>query len=340
MRRFWRLGGATLSLLSAVGIAACTSSAPDGSASWDGGATIALHTGTSNSDKHAVIDTMIAGQSQSLLFDTGSVGISVLQDFVPASVKTLAGPSFEEEFGGGVVLSGKVVSAPVSLPGVPTTKQISIRLVQSASCSSQLPKCAAKGGLKSFSTSIGADGIFGAGFWAESNLSSPLLQLSPALPSSIAVHWDGGSGWVKLGATTTTPSVATLQMPAANPATLPDGQPAWNNLGVPMCWKVANAKRTCESTALDTGASAMVLPVDFPGAPTSPVNRLPAGQTISAAVTVEGPPFFTFKTGSTLGVDLVTAISNQSMVDSGIQLFGNFTVEFTPGDGSVRLFTP
>ena len=95
-----------------------------------GGTTIALHVGRSRSDLRAVIDTMISGRPQTLLFDTGSVGISVLSNAVPVSVAQLSGAPFQEEFGGGVVLAGKVVSAPVSVSGLVTTGPIAIRLLQ------------------------------------------------------------------------------------------------------------------------------------------------------------------------------------------------------------------
>ena len=305
-----------------------------------GGTTIALHVGRSRSDLRAVIDTMISGRPQTLLFDTGSVGISVLSNAVPVSVAQLSGAPFQEEFGGGVVLAGKVVSAPVSVSGLVTTGPIAIRLVQSASCNSQAPDCAAKSGLAGFSKSIGADGIFGAGFWATSNVYSPLLQLRAGLPTSIAVHWDDGNGWVKIGAVARSKPVVTLHMPLASSTNLPNGTAAWNNLELPICWQVARAVRTCAPTALDTGSSSMMLPLGFPGGPSRNSKDLPSGQSVTASATMAGPPFLRFVTGRTLGVNLVTAIPDQSTVDSGIQFFKDFNVVFTPTTGSVQLYAP
>jgi hypothetical protein len=287
-----------------------------------------------------VIDVAIGEASQTLLFDTGSVGISVLSTSVSPSIAQLTGPSFQEPFDDGVVLSGVVVSAPVTVSGQPTAGPISLRLVQSASCGSQTPDCPARDGMSSFARSIDADGIFGAGLWATDSVFNPLLQLDSGQPGTVAITWGGERGSVALNGSVSSSPIATVQMPAASPASLPNGLAAWSNDNVSLCWQMAEARQTCIPTVLDTGASAMSFPLDFPGGPTTNVKELPAGQTISAAGATGEPPFLSFVTGRELGVDLVTVIPGQSTVDSGIQFFRQFVVVFSLADGTVELFNP
>ena len=303
-----------------------------------GGVGLALAVGRANSDVRATIGTTIGGQSQNLLFDTGSVGVTVLATAVPSSVASMTGPSFQESFDGGVVLGGVIISIPVTVTGNATNGPIMIRLVQSATCASDTSNCAAKDGVSGFRKSIGADGILGAGLWSTGPVFSPLTQLTSGIPSSIAVTWTGTTGSVTLDPVLTTTPVATLQMPAGSPSTLTNGANAWNNLAVPVCWQIGDAQRTCTATSLDSGASALSFPIDFPGGPTTNVKEFESGQRISASVSAVAPPFLNLTTGKKLGEDLVTVIPGQSSVDSGLQFFNEFVVVFSVANGTVTLF--
>ena len=300
-----------------------------------GGLEIPLKIGRSKSDVRATIETTIGGTDQTLLFDTGSAGLTVLSTAVPQSVSTMTGAPFQGAFAGGVVLSGVVVAVPLDVGGNATVGPISIQLVQSATCASSAPDCAAKDGVSAFGRSIGADGIFGAGLWSSGSVFSPLLQLSSGVPSSIAVTWRGTEGIVSLGPTLDGSPIATVSMPPGSPATLPNGASAWNNLSVPICWQIDDAQQTCAPTALDTGASAMSFPIGFPGGPTTDVKEFAKGQRITASGSLGDAPFLEFSTGRSLGSDLVTVIPGQSAVNSGLQIFGRFIVEFSLSDGTV-----
>ena len=325
-------------------LGACSGSSDSGSSdsgqatAVSGGLSLPLAVGRSKSDRRATISTSIEGVSQTLLFDTGSTGMSVIATSVPDSVASMTGQPFQEPFGDGVLLSGVIVLVPVVVDGNATSGPIAIRLVQSATCDSGNPKCAAAKGLDSFSSSIGADGIFGAGLWADGVVFSPLSQLAWGTPTSIAVTWNGGSGSVTLNPTFDSASVASLQMPAGSPASLPNGVSAWSNLSVPVCWQIGVAQRTCTPTALDTGASALSFPINFPGGPTTNVKRLPSGERISASATETASPFLTLTTGKKLGTDLVTVLPGESSVDSGLQFFHEFVVTFSIAEGTVLLY--
>jgi hypothetical protein len=301
-----------------------------------GGPDLPLTVGRSAADRRATIGTTIGGTSQTLLFDTGSSGISVFVIAVPATVASTTGTSFQQPFGGGVLLSGTTVTVPVAVAGRPTNGPIAVRLVQRATCVSGVPDCAAKGGIEALAKSIGADGVFGAGLWASDAAYSPLAQLASGVPDSIGVTWRGSNGSVTLDPVPDRAPVATLSMPPADPPALPNGTTAWNNLAVPICWRIGRATQTCTATALDTGAAAMSLPVGFPGGPTTDVARLERGTRITAAAPGTAP-FLRFTTGRTLGKNLVTVIPGQPFVDSGLQLFAEFVVVFSLTDGTVRL---
>ncbi len=321
-------------------IAGCSSSKQsDAEPPSLGGLEIPLKTGRSKSDVRATIETTIGGTNQTLLFDTGSAGLTVLSTAVPQSVSTMTGAPFQGEFAGGVVLSGVVVAVPIEVGGNATTGPISIQIVQSATCASSAPDCAAKDGISAFGRSIGADGIFGAGLWSNALVFSPLLQLASGTPTSIAVTWSGTEGIVALNPTFDGSTVATVSMSAGSPATLPNGLSAWNNLAVSMCWQINDAQRTCAPTALDTGASAMSFPIGFPGGPSTDVKELAKDQRVSASESLGEAPFFEFSTGRSLGSNLVTVIPGQSTVNSGLQLFGEFIVVFSLTDGAVS-FVP
>lgn len=335
-----RITGAVLVGLSVI-LAACGGSGdPEPGPPALGGIEIPLAVGTSNADFRATIETSIGGQTQTLLFDTGSTGLSVFTSSVPSSVASLTGSTFQEAFAGGVLLSGVIVSTPVTVADTVTSGPIMIRLVQSASCDSGVPDCAAKDGLEAFVKSLGADGIFGAGLWSDGPVFSPLAQLASGVPSTIAVNWQGSVGAVTLDPELDGTPVASLQMPAADPASLANGVDAWNNLAVPVCWQVDGAPTSCTVTELDTGASAMSFPIGFPGGPTTNVKEFPSGQQISGSVSAGAPPFYGLTTGRSLGTDLVTVIPGQSSVDTGLQFFDDFIVVFSLADGSVLLYPP
>ena len=314
----------------------CSSSKPSDAVPPSlGGLQIPLKVGRSKSDLRATIETTIGGTDQTLLFDTGSVGLTVLSTAVPQSVSTMTGASFQAAFAGGVVLSGVVVAIPLEVGGNSTAGPISIQLVQAATCASSAPDCAAKDGMSAFGRSIGADGIFGAGLWSSGSVFSPLLQLGAGAPSSIAVTWSGDEGIVSLNPTLDGSPVATVAMPPGNPGTLPNGSSAWNNLSVPICWQIDDAQQTCAPTALDTGASAMSFPIGFPGGPATNVKEFAKGQNIGASASLGEAPFLEFSTGRSLGSNLVTVIPGQSAVNAGLQIFGQFIVEFSLTGGMV-----
>jgi len=311
-----------------------------GAAQGDGrsaGGDLPLTVGRSAADRRATIGTTIGGASQTLLFDTGSSGISVFATAVPAGLASTTGAPFQQPFGGGVLLSGTTVSAPVAVAGRATNGPIAIRLVERATCIAGVPDCAAKGGIAALARSIGADGVFGAGLWASDAAYSPLVQLASGIPDSIGVTWRRSTGTVTLDPAPDRAPVAALSMPPADPASLPNGANAWDNLEVPVCWRIGRAKQTCTATALDTGAAAMSLPVGFPGGPTTDVARLKRGTRITASASAGATPFLRFTTGRTLGEDLVTVIPGQPFVDSGLQFFAGYLIVFSLTDGTVRL---
>lgn len=334
--RGWAAAAAGLALLLALATWTGPSQARVDSGSHRGLA-LPLTVGRSKSDRRATIRTTIAGASQTLLFDTGSTGVSVLATAVPEAVASMTGTPFQEPFGGGVLLSGVTVTLPVEVAGHATAGPIVIRVVRSATCVAGFPTCAAEKGIAAFATSIGADGIFGAGLWSDGSVYSALTQLEWGNPSSIAVTWNGRTGSVTLDRVPGGSPAAILQMSPGSPPSLADGTAAWNNLDVPICWRIGSGEPTCTATALDTGAAAMSFPVGFPGAPTADVATLRRGQKISGSVSERAAAFLAFTTGRKPGKNLVAVIPGQPFVDSGMQLFDEFLVVFSLTDGSVRL---
>lgn len=303
-----------------------------------GGLDLPFEVGESDSDRRATISTSIGGATQSLLFDTGSTGISVFANALPDTVASLPGDPFEELFGGGVLLSGVTIEVPVEVAGNTTRGPIMVRVVQTASCSSRAPDCAANDGVEALAESIGADGIFGAGLWSTSPVYSPLTQLEAGTPETIAVTWGGSAGAAILNPVFDADPVATLQMPAGDPSSLPNGTNAWDNRSVPICWQISDSQRSCSATILDTGAAAMSFPIGFPGGPTTDVYELEPGQRIMASASPTADWFLDFTTGNELGKNLVTVIPGQTAVNTGLQFFDQFIVVFSLSDGTVALY--
>jgi len=323
-----------------IALTACSNSIHNETVSAiTGGVVLPLSVGKSKSDLRATITTSIGGQSQKMLFDTGSIGLSVFSTSVPTSIASMSGDPFQEPFSGGVILNGVLVSIPMEIAGATTNGPVMVRLVQSVACEDSSADCAAKDGLRKFSDSIGADGIFGAGLWSSGSLFTPLLQLDSEPPDSVAVTWNGSAGSVTLNPTVSGPPIASLQMPVASPATLPNGTNAWNNLSVPMCWRIGDSEDTCTPTALDSGASALSFPIGFPGGPTTDVKRFSSGQRIYASVAENSQPFLSITSGRTLGKDLATVIPGQGFVDTGVQFFREFLVVFSLSTGVVSLYS-
>lgn len=323
-------------IVSFLVLTGCSSTPPENTTS-PGVTSIPLDVSKAQGSKRAVIEAEISGSSLTFLFDTGSVGLSIFSDSAPEDLANATGAPFQDSFADGVQVSGVVVSAPVSIAGKKTGAPIDIGIIQSVSCAEHTPDCEGGTDMESFAKSIGADGIFGAGFWSNGSLFSPLLQLDGPTPAAISVHWDGREGTVQLFTSPQSMPDDVAQMPTASPASLPNGASAWDNQNVPICWQIQENQSTCMPTVFDTGASAMSFPEGFPGAPDRDAKELDSGKTITGTINAGGKTFISLVTGRDLGKNLVTVIPNSQMVNTGIGLFAEYDVLFSVQSGEISL---
>lgn len=313
------------------------STAPPEQTVTSGVTSIPLDVSKAKGSKRAVIQAEISGTSLTFLFDTGSVGLSIFATSAPEELASATGTSFQDSFADGVQVSGVIVPASVTVAGKTTGAPIDIGIIQSVSCVEETPDCDAATGMESFAKTIGADGIFGAGFWSNGSLFSPLLQLDGPTPAAVSVHWDGREGAVQLYSSPQQMPGNVAQMPSASPASLPNGAPAWDNQNVQICWQIQDAQSTCMPTVFDTGASAMSFPEGFPGTPDREVKELVSGTTITGTIDSGGQAFVSLITGKELGKNLVTVFPNTQMVNTGIGLFAEYEVLFSVQSGEISL---
>jgi hypothetical protein len=107
------------------------------------------------------------GNSQPVaaLLDTGSTGLRVLPNAVPADTYTDTGFSALYAYGSGDALSGTIATAPLAIGNAVTDSAVPLEMVSSVGCVIGAPRCGA-GRLALQDYGIGGDGMAGQGFAA------------------------------------------------------------------------------------------------------------------------------------------------------------------------------
>jgi hypothetical protein len=261
-----------------------------------------------------VVTVAIGGAQLLLLLDTGSTGIRVAADKIPANAVTVTGPAAAYGYGSGIQLHGDQADADVVLNGY-HTGPVPIELVRSTDCFADKPNCPAARGVKPAMFGGVLDGIMGVSPEEISGLVNPLWALHDAAGHHIgrqfAVQYDPAqvSGEIQLNVPAAGYGLAQLpRTPAGShrhvrSALLPAAPPSWNPRAVQTCVEGAALAKNCGPAMFDTGTPEFALNV-----PGGPAGTWPAGRSLVVGVPEAGWSA-AYSTGSGTGVTVADAPS-------------------------------
>ncbi|MBV9946279.1 MAG: hypothetical protein JOZ69_05490 [Myxococcales bacterium] len=241
---------------------------------WDGGPTNVplrvaslvvadLDGGPTFAGYRLALDLGVGPSTLTGFLDTGSEGVQLLASALPAEATaslTRTATSVGEEFQSGVVATGVLAGASITLGDRTTPSPIPVLLVESFSCLDAAACTAATAPLSSY---LFGDyqAIVGVGLRNSSAglaLGSPIPQL-PGQPSFIveAPSFGGTSGTLHIGpAPTELDAYHLLSLPpAAGAGALANGTPGWDDSAVPAACTIAPVVVTTAPTPSSTRAA-------------------------------------------------------------------------------------
>jgi hypothetical protein len=115
------------------------------------------------------------GRSQPIqaMLDTGSTGLRILVDAIPASNYSLSSQTNTYGYGSGVKIVGTVASADFAIGGTATSASMPIQIIQRVGCLKNRPACPASR-VTQGAYRLGGDGIANEGFKAIIGVAMPL----------------------------------------------------------------------------------------------------------------------------------------------------------------------
>ena len=261
-----------------------------------------------------VVTVEIGGVQLLMLLDTGSTGIRVAADKIPADAVTVTGPAAAYGYGSGIQLHGDQADADVVMNGY-HTGPLPIELVRSTDCFADKPDCPAAHGAEPAMFGGVLDGILGVSPEEVSGLVNPLWALHDAAGAPIgrqfAVQYDPAkvSGEIQLNVPADGYGLVQLpRTPAGShrhvrSALVPAAPPSWNPRALQTCVEGAGLPKDCGPAMFDTGTPEFALNV-----PGGPAGTWPAGRSLVVRVPQAGWSA-AFSTGSGTGVTVTDAAS-------------------------------
>jgi hypothetical protein len=214
-------------------------------------------------------------RSADVLFDTGSIGLRVLKDYVGEDVEITRQRLNFVDPRDGTKLVGRLAYAKVSFPGtggVKTPERVAFQVVEEVSCDRKVPDCP---GWKK-----GQEGMMGVGFFGSRDepIFSPLDQLDDPLSHGLVIDAISDDPSVRLGPVDSSHFDFAKLRPARNTPPFPR-RPNWNTWTAKVCFQVGRDEKSCDPTLFDTGAA----DVRFwqTGARVKPDGTLQSGQRVS-----------------------------------------------------------
>jgi hypothetical protein len=275
-----------------------------------------------------------------VLLDTGSSGLHLFGSAIPTgpgSGVTLTSEKADITYSGGHRFVGVVATAVVTIGTAATHVPVRFADVERAFCIAGKPTCPAAGGIPGFEA-MGADGILGIGTQTSGgNLVSPIFGLPGSLGSTWSIHLRSTSGTLVLGARLPAgPSVTTIpmrQLGSSATAAL------WADSSLPLCLSVG-AVDQCTPGLFDSGTYTMQISgAVLSRAPTmTGSDHVTVGTPVAMTLPGSAKPFWSFTAGVTKSKDLVTVRTDRrGFVNSGVQVFYDFTVTYDDTLGQIRL---
>ncbi len=287
--------------------------------------------------------------------DTGSEGIQVIGSSLSSEQRAaiqMSNIPVGSEYAGGVVATGVVGSARVTLGNRTTPQPIPIIVFEDFACAPNTP-CA----VDQMSTGEMADSLFngypaivGAGLrnvpGGAPTPGNPIPQL-PGQPSFIVqapAYGSSAAGTLRIGPTPDEVApYETLQLPPfAGGSALSNGTPSWDDTAVPACIDDGTIPQDfCAPAVLDTGApfSAIYLSSQTDTAELAPGDGVSVvvGQTSAPVaqfqVTVSSDP----QPGQDLFAILPPVGQQATSLNLGLTLFFRYDVYFDPVTGKIGL---
>ena len=281
-------------------------------------------------------------------FDTGSSGLRILADAVPDSALALTTKSVFYSYHSGLLITGVVANAKVSLGSRSTPMPIPLMLVQQVGCTKP---CDAAGKTPADYTFFGGyKAILGVGMRSSASaegVGSPIAKLE-GHPAFI-VHspdYGGLSGTLELSpADATVASFSSYTLEASSPpAPLPDGTPSWNDRGIPSCVHDLSAKVDyCIPAELDTGNPPTY--IEWPAHTDPTTTTLPSGTAVQVVIGPADTPLgmYGYTVGATPrpGIDEVEieSATGKGFMNLGTAIFFHYDVLVDPQRGIEGLAT-
>lgn len=214
-------------------------------------------------------------------FDTGSLGLRVLESSLGPTVRR-TDTRLHETYFDGTVFDGYLAYAPVSFPtrdgiSVATAVEVPIQVITAVSCSAAKPRCPGMGS--------GRVGVMGLRYESHGKLFNPLALLPGNLGNGFIVD------------DTVRPSSVTVGLTPENTAGFrfaslrSDSPPLWVGNGlshgwimnsITACFAVDGVASPCSGILFDTGANATHVPME--NAPGRGNEFLRPGQTVQIMV--------------------------------------------------------
>jgi hypothetical protein len=280
------------------------------------------------------------------LLDTGSTGLRLLPDTVPADTYTSTGFASLYAYGSGDMLAGVIATAPVTIGAATTGSPVPIEIVNAIGCETGVPDCgAAKVSLADYG--IGGDGIAGQGFKAilgislqpatgEGYTDNPLLHIG-------AKRWilnlpepgDGDNGSLVLN-----PGDSELQgyqlFHLTAVAGAGQGQDAGWQDALPACLNDTSTDQSiCGPAILDTGTPGIIA---YNGASHAPLWSPGDNTALNFSASGSGGPNVSFAADRFPGSGLLQEpASGASALVAGMLPFFAYSVFYDAGNGIIGL---
>jgi hypothetical protein len=283
-----------------------------------------------------VVTVAIGGVPLLLLLDTGSTGIRVTADRVPAKAVRVTGTAATYGYGSGVRLHGDRADADVVIGGY-RTGPLPIELVRSTDCFPDKRSCPAADGAKPAMFGGVLDGVLGVSLEAATGLVNPMWTLrDPAgdhVGRQFAVRFapDEVSGAILLNVPAT--GYGLVRLPKTRTAEVPD---SWDPRAVHTCLAAAGIPTTCGPAMFDSGTPNFILAV--PGART---RGWPAGRTLRVGVPqagwtaafTSGPGTGVIVTGGSAATGAASTVTGGTLL--GFPAFAKGPIRFDLAAGTI-----
>ncbi len=191
-----------------------------------------------------------ASSNAQVLFDTGSTGLFIKQEFIGAY--TDLHQTFTQSYRDGTELSGELVATTVTFSdaqGTPTTSTVTVGMITNIGC--KYSTCPA----------FTQAGILGARYYNYNSYSifNPLAFLPGNLGSGYLVAADGPTPSIIAGITPSLidgfPQSAQFTVPTSNPGNQDGATQLWEIKSINACFALNGGTPRCQPTSFDTGAS-------------------------------------------------------------------------------------